>query len=182
MTSPPAGPRGGALYIVHLRGERHEVVVGPEGAVVIDGRRHEASLAAAGSPGGHSLILDGASFPLLARARTRGAWELDLDGRAVPVEVLDARTAKVRELSAFTAGAAEISSLKAPMPGLVVQVAVREGDVVEPGATVLIVEAMKMENELRATAAARVERVLVTPGDPVDKGQVLVEFGEVEPA
>ena len=66
------------------------------------------------------------------------------------------------------------------MPGLVVRVAAREGDVVQPGTTILIVEAMKMENELRAAAAARVARILVSPGDAVEKAQVLAEFAEVE--
>ena len=76
----------------------------------------------------------------------------------------------------------EFASLKAPMPGLVVRVAVEEGDAVEQGDTVLIVEAMKMENELRAAGAATVARVLAAPGDAVEKGQILAEFGEPETA
>ena len=66
------------------------------------------------------------------------------------------------------------------MPGLVVQVAVEEGEVVQAGATVVIVEAMKMENELRAPASARVARILVGPGDAVHKAQILVEFSDVD--
>ena len=182
MNSPSSKPRPGARYVVSLLGQEHEVVVGPGGEVSIDGRRHEVSLSATSPPGGYSLLLDDGSFPLLARAGPRGEWDLDLVGRAVTVEVLDARAATVRDLSLSAASGAEIVSLKAPMPGLVIQVAVREGDIVEAGATVLIVEAMKMENELRAVAAARVERVLVTPGQAVEKAQILVEFGEAEPA
>ena len=72
--------------------------------------------------------------------------------------------------------------LAAPMPGLVVQVAVQEGDDVAAGDTVLIVEAMKMENELRAAATARVTRVRVAPGEAVEKGQLLTEFEAVNPA
>ena len=66
--------------------------------------------------------------------------------------------------------------LRAPMPGLVVQVPVGEGDHVEAGTTVVTIEAMKMENELRAEGVATVARVMVAPGEAVDKGQVLVEF------
>ena len=168
--------------MVSLLGERHEVEIGPGGRVVVDGRGHDASLAATSPPNGHSLLLDGGSFALLARCSRRGAWELQLDGPGVPVEVLDARTARVRELSAAAGGRTEVTSLKAPMPGLVVQVAVGEGDAVEEGDTVLIVEAMKMENELRATGAARVKRVHAAPGEAVEKGQVLIEFGEMETA
>ena len=64
------------------------------------------------------------------------------------------------------------------MPGMVVQVAVAEGDVVDAGDRIAVVEAMKMENELRATAASRVAKVRVSPGQAVEKDQVLVEFGE----
>ena len=168
--------------MVSLLGNRHEVEICPDGRVVVDGRGHYASLAATSPPHGHSLLLDGSSFALLARRARRGAWELQLDGGSVPAEVLDARTARVRELSAAAGGRAEIAALRAPMPGLVVRVAVDEGDAVEEGDTVLIVEAMKMENELRANAAARVRRVMAAPGEAVEKGQVLVEFGELETA
>lgn len=166
--------------MVFLLGERHVVEIGPDGRVVVDDHAHHASLAPASPPHGHSLLLDGASFALAARRRRAGTWELGLDGRSFTAEVLGARAARVRELSAAAGGRAEIAALKAPMPGLVVRVAVGEGDVVEEGDTVLIVEAMKMENELRATGAARVTRILAAPGEAVEKGQVLVEFGELE--
>ena len=167
-------------YVVSLQGEEHEVIVEADGGVIIGGRRREASLVATSPPVGHSLLLDGGSVPLLARGGARGGWEIDLDGHAFAVEVLDERQARIRALSAVRGAAVEIAPLKAPMPGLVVQVAVTEGELVEAGATVLIVEAMKMENELRAAGTARVARIHVGPGDAIEKGQVLVEFNEVE--
>jgi len=182
VTYPNRGSPAGARYVVSLLGNRHEVEIRADGRVVVDGRAHDASLAATSPPRGHSLLLDGASFPLHARGGPGGTWELELEGRSFAAEVLDARTARVRELSAAAGGRPEISALKAPMPGLVVRVAVTEGDEVKQGDTVLIVEAMKMENELRATGAARVGRVLAAAGEAVEKGQVLVEFGELEPA
>ncbi len=168
-------------YVVSMRGEDHEVVVEEGGGVVIDGRRREASLVKTSPPAGHSLLIDGASVPLLARRGARGGWEIDVGGRTVSAQVLDERQARVRALSAISGGKAAIAPLKAPMPGLVVKVAVAEGAVVDEGGTVAIVEAMKMENELRAAASARVARVRVAKGDAVAKGQVLVEFAEVEP-
>jgi biotin carboxyl carrier protein len=63
------------------------------------------------------------------------------------------------------------------MPGLVVRVEVSEGDEVGPGQGLVIVEAMKMENELRADVAARVKAVHVKPGEAVEKDQVLIDFG-----
>ena len=66
------------------------------------------------------------------------------------------------------------------MPGLVVRVEVDEGDAVQEGQGVVIVEAMKMENELTAEAPARVKRVLVKAGDTVVKDQPLIEFDTLD--
>ena len=169
-----------AGYVVEVEGKQHEVVIGVDGSVGIGGRRRAASLVEAGRGGGWSLLLDGVSVPFVARYTGRGGWEIEMDGRAVEIQVMEAREAEIRKRVARAAGRAGIAPLKAPMPGLVVRVEAREGDVVEPGTAILIVEAMKMENELRATAAARVARILVSEGDAVEKAQVLAEFEEVE--
>ncbi len=170
---------GPSRYVVSLDGTDHEVVVEADGGVIVDGKRRRASLVTTSPPPGHSLLLDGTSVPLLARDGARGCWEIEMGGRTFSVEVLDERQAKVRALSAIAGGKTPIAPLKAPMPGLVVRVAVEDGAVVEAGETVIIVEAMKMENELRVGGAARVARILVSAGDAVAKGQVLVEFSEV---
>ena len=68
------------------------------------------------------------------------------------------------------------------MPGMVVKVEVAEGDEVRTGQGIVIVEAMKMENELRASGPGRITRVHVRQGDAVAKDQVLVEIGAAEPA
>ena len=172
--------RPGSRYVVSVAGETHDVVVGVDGEVVIDGRAHEASLSGSGPARMRTLILDGKPRAVYAEARGGGLWGIDLGDDRATVEVLDARAARVRALSADAGSERGAAALKAPMPGLVVHVAVEPGEVVEPGAAVVIVEAMKMENELRATAAARVERILVAPGEAVEKGQVLVEFAEAE--
>ena len=66
--------------------------------------------------------------------------------------------------------------LIAPMPGMIVRVAVQVGDTVTPGQGLVVMEAMKMENELRATSAGTVKAVLAQPGTAVDKGAVLLEL------
>jgi pyruvate carboxylase subunit B len=66
------------------------------------------------------------------------------------------------------------------MPGLVVRVLVAPGQLAEPGQGLVVLEAMKMENELRATARGMVTAVAVVPGQAVEKGTVLLEFGPAE--
>jgi pyruvate carboxylase subunit B len=65
------------------------------------------------------------------------------------------------------------------MPGLVVRVAATAGQAVAAGQGLIVLEAMKMENELRAPAAGRVTSVRVSEGQAVEKGQVLIEFGDL---
>ncbi len=175
-----AAPHSGARYVVTLLDKRHDVEIRPDGGVVVDGRAARASLAPSNPPHGCSLLLEGTSFALWARDGRGGEWELEFDGRVFRAEVLDPRVHRIRRLSAKPGAGAKVAPLKAPMPGLVVQVAVDEGRPVAAGDTLLIVEAMKMENELRAPAAATVKRLLAAPGDAVEKGQLLVEFAEAE--
>lgn len=171
-----------ASYIVELLGERHRVGVGQGGTVHIDGRVVDAELAPTGAPDGHRLLLDGASHALAAGHEGGGGWCLALGGRDFRVMVLEERVARLQAPAGGGGRKPRVVSLSAPMPGLVVRIEVKEGDEVEEGQALLIVEAMKMENELRATAAARVVRVPVRLGQAVEKGQLLVEFAEAQKA
>lgn len=71
---------------------------------------------------------------------------------------------------------AKISELKAPMPGLVLSIFIKEGDAVAKGDNLLILEAMKMENIIKAPADAIVKAVKIKPGDKVEKAQILLQF------
>ncbi len=142
----------------------------------VDGREVTADLATVpGTPLRH-LLLDGRSYPLVAQRTERGTWEMAVDGVQLTAEVVDERTRAVRTLEGRGGGAAGPRAVRAPMPGLVTRVEVAAGDTVQPGQGVAIIEAMKMENELRAEASGVVARVLVTAGQAVEKGAVLVEF------
>jgi biotin carboxyl carrier protein len=72
--------------------------------------------------------------------------------------------------------AKQVKEIKAPMPGLVVEVSVQEGQEVVEGERLLILEAMKMENSIILHAPATIKKILVKKGQPVDKNQVLIEL------
>ena len=72
--------------------------------------------------------------------------------------------------------AGKVNHIKAPMPGLIIDLRVKEGDTVKPGDALLILEAMKMENMIKASAESVVKSVKVKKGDSVEKNQVLIEF------
>jgi pyruvate carboxylase subunit B len=113
---------------------------------------------------------------VVRRGETRGRYTLWLDGFRYEVEALDERTRAIRDLSAASATGAGPAPLKAPMPGLIVRVAVQLGDSVVAGQGLVVMEAMKMENELRASAPGRVKAVHTQPGSAVDKGALLIEL------
>jgi acetyl/propionyl-CoA carboxylase alpha subunit len=163
-------------YVVEVDGERRTVdVTGDD--IEMDGTRVAARLVdVPGTPVSLVTIGDRVYRLVARRGDSRGRYTLALDGRRYGVDALDERTRAIRDLSAASAAAAGPAPLVAPMPGLVVRVNVAVGDVVPAGQGLVVMEAMKMENELRATTAGTVKSVLAVPGTAVEKGAVLVEL------
>lgn len=103
--------------------------------------------------------------------------QVHLPGRAaLTVEARDARIPTLARGGG--AGGKRLSRLKSPMPGVIVEVRVAAGQEVEKGQVLLILEAMKMQNEIRAEGAGRVKLVKVAAGATVAAGALLLEFGE----
>ena len=137
----------------------------------------------------HILDLDGPATPMrmlsideevhrvqLRPGESRGRYTLWIDGFRFEVEALDERTRAIRELSAAASKPTGPAPLVAPMPGMIVRVNVGDGDAVQAGQGLVVMEAMKMENELRAGTAGTVKRVHVAPGTAVEKGALLLEM------
>jgi pyruvate carboxylase subunit B len=163
-------------YIVQVNDRRVEVEIDGNG-VRVDGRIVDAHVVEIeGTPVRLVKVGEQVHRVLARRQPERGRYSLSLDGHRYDVEALDERTRTIRELTAAASGPKGPAPLVAPMPGLVVRVMVQAGDQVVPGQGLVVVEAMKMENELRASALATVKAVLVQPGQAVEKGAVLVEM------
>ena len=166
-------------YFVTIGARALEVELGPEG-VRIDGKEVEPDLMEMDGTEVRTLLLNGRSHRILATRKGRGEWSLHLQGRHLMADVLDERTRAIREASHALEGARGPKALKAPMPGLVVKVEVEEGEEVRPGQGLVIVEAMKMENELKCEGEGRVKTLHVAAGETVEKDQILVEFETLE--
>ena len=163
-------------YYVRVGGQALEVT--HDGAEVrVDGVPLEARLAEVeGTPVRMLTIGDEVHRIIVRPGASRGRYTLWVDGFRHEVEALDERMRAIRELAGATAGPAGPAPLVAPMPGMVVRVQVQVGDKVQPGQGLVVMEAMKMENELRATAAATVKAVIAQPGTAVEKGALLLEL------
>ena len=163
-------------YVVRVDGTDVEVAVDGD-RVLVNGEATPARLSEVAGTPVRILSLGERVYRLQVRAGAkRGEYTLWLDGHRFDVEALDERTRAIRDLSATKSGPTGPAPLVAPMPGMVVRVHVQDGDEVQVGQGLVVMEAMKMENELRAAGAGRVKRVLVSPGTAVEKGALLLEL------
>jgi pyruvate carboxylase subunit B len=141
---------------------------------VVDGTPVEAHMSILPGTAVRSLDVDGRSHTLSARAGDkRGRWHISLGRERFTADAVDERTRAIREM---TGGGEDVAdkTVVAPMPGLVLKVEVEVGQAVKAGQGVVIVEAMKMENELKAPADGVVAKILVQERQTVEKGATLL--------
>ena len=163
-------------YVVDVAGRSVEVELDGD-RVRVDGTDVVASLVElAGTPVALLTLGDTVQRIVVTRDSARGRYALSLGGRRYDVEALDERTRAIRQLSGGAAGPKGPAPLVAPMPGLIVRVNVEVGASVQPGQGLVVMEAMKMENELRAVSAGTVKALRAVPGTAVERGAVLVEL------
>jgi glutaconyl-CoA/methylmalonyl-CoA decarboxylase subunit gamma len=142
--------------------------------VVIGDRTYNVDAEAA-QAGLHSLRIDGSQHEVAVRRQDEDTWWVSTAHGAGPVEVTDPLT----HLAAQTRGGPggrRRQTVKAYMPGRVVTLLVEEGQEVTTGQGILVLEAMKMENEIRAEHEGTVTKIHVQPGQAVDLGNPLFEL------
>jgi acetyl/propionyl-CoA carboxylase alpha subunit len=164
-------------YVVQLNDQRHPVCIEPDGVQYENEPKARGELSdIEGSPV-RMVKLGTHVYRVVAEKRQgRGRYTLWVDGYRFEVEALDERTRAIRDLSAANAAPTGPAPIIAPMPGLIVRVNVSVGDRVEAGQGIVVMEAMKMENELRATAPGTVQTIEVAAGTAVEKGALLVSL------
>jgi acetyl/propionyl-CoA carboxylase alpha subunit len=127
------------------------------------------------APGIYSLLVDGVSYVADVVDRD-GACLVEVGGELYEITV-EEQTRHIIRTRGGAAGAARSRTLIAPLPGKISRVAVRVGDRVEAGTTLLVIEAMKMENEFKAATAGTVAEVRVASGQAVNAGDILIVMG-----
>ncbi|MEA2599529.1 MAG: hypothetical protein QOF89_521 [Acidobacteriota bacterium] len=132
----------------------------------------DASLA---RPGLRSLLIEGAQYEVAVRHQGEGVYQVSTSQGSVDVEVSDPLTALATQTRAAKGGRRR-QTVKAYMPGRVVTLLAAEGQEVAAGQGVLVLEAMKMENEIRAEHDGTVTKIHVQPGQAVDTGNPLFEL------
>jgi biotin carboxyl carrier protein len=140
-------------YLVQVDGQAIEVDLDGE-RVTLGGQTYHATLGPVAGTPLRQLMVNGKPVILSVESLGRGRWALTRYGDRLEAEVLDERTHHIRSLTGAGDQRKALVVLKAPMPGLVVRVLTNPGDAVSAGTGLVVLEAMKMENELKASAAA----------------------------
>lgn len=124
----------------------------------------------------YHIIKDNRSYNVEVLEPADGKTRLKVNGTIYEAETIDKFDALLKSLGMEKGGAGKVNELKAPMPGLVLDIHVKPGDAIQKGDKVLVLEAMKMENVIKAPADATVASIEVEKGKTVDKNQVMVRF------
>lgn len=157
--------------------DRDHVLESDGERVLRDGVDENVSVVSIG-PGRYSLIKDGRCVTVLLEEVDSNSMLVRRQSGRQRIDWKDRRSALMESMGFASTAKAGHAVTKAPMPGLVLKVLVEPGQRVSAGDPLLVLEAMKMENELRAPVDGLVAGVHVSEGDAVGKGALLIEFGD----
>jgi biotin carboxyl carrier protein len=160
-------------YQTTVNGKKFDIEINQDGEVFLNGEKREVDFVSLGETL-YSVITDAESHEVLVDDKPGTEFDVQMRGRLYTVGVLDERALLLASRRGSEYSDSGEVSIKAPMPGLVVLVPVAEGDEVEKGQTLVVLESMKMQNELKAPRNGVVQRVGVQPGQSVEQNKVLV--------
>jgi biotin carboxyl carrier protein len=174
MDEPPREDQP-MIYISEVDGLEFAVEILDEHHVRFGGDVLEVDLAAVSGEPLYSLIVNGESFEGYVYP-DEDRWQVLLLGQFYQVRVEDEREKRLKMAAKGEIRAGVEFILRAPMPGLVVSVPVNEGQAVEKGQILVILESMKMQNELRAPYTGKVTRIRIKAGESVEQKQILLNL------
>jgi acetyl/propionyl-CoA carboxylase alpha subunit len=150
---------------------------GPDGSYTLDNVQVVPDIAEI-KKGIFNVIIDNRSYnaEIIKHDATEKCFHIKVNNNIYKIQVRDRYDDLLKELGMDTQKSRKVSSLKAPMPGLVVEVAVSEGQSVKKGDRIVVLEAMKMENILKSPDDAVIKKISVIKGKTVEKNEVMVTF------
>jgi biotin carboxyl carrier protein len=161
-------------YVTTVANRTFEIEIEEPGVVQVNGRQHAVDLQEIVPGRLYSLLLDQASTEAFVEGDGNGCCRVLLRGELYPVKVEDERALRLaRGLAGFVPASGEIP-IRAPMPGLVVSIPVEVGQPVKKGEVLVILESMKMDNELCAPRDGAVARIHVVEGASVEARETLI--------
>jgi len=160
-------------YITSVAGTDFIIEIVDEKHVRVNDRLLEVDFSAVDGQPVYSLLIDGKSYEAYIN-QVDEKWEVVILGRQFSATVEDERERRLRAAGSASATGDTEFHLKSPMPGLIIAVSVTEGQIVEKGQVLAILESMKMQNELKSPKAGTVTRIRVKAGDRVEQKAALL--------
>jgi len=159
-------------YVTTIGERQYTIEINRDDQITIDGVAHPIDLRAI-NEATFSLLMNNASHEALVET-SNGEIQVQLRGRLYTARVEDERASRLsRSVGGLHAGSGEVT-IKSPMPGLIVAIAVTEGQIVAKGQTIIVLESMKMENELKAPRDGTITSIKISPRQSVEQHQPLV--------
>ena len=163
-------------YITTIGDKEYAIEFLDDNHIIFDGKTLEVDFESVSNQPVYSLIVDGNSYEAYVYPAENDDWEVLRKGRMYAVKVEDEREKRLRAAAGSSVNESGEFHLKSPMPGMVVTIPVVEGQEVEKGDVLLILESMKMQNELKAPRGGIVSRVRIQPGESVEQRQTLLSL------
>jgi len=160
-------------YITSIENKEYTVEVIDERHISIDDKVMEVDFKSINGQPVYTMLIDGKSYEAYVYEGEE-EWQVLLLGRQYPVKVEDEREKRLKSAGGSKVQEGVEFHLKSPMPGLIVAVSVEENQKVEKGQVLVILESMKMQNELKAPRAGTIQRIKVKPGESVEQRQTLL--------
>jgi len=160
-------------YVTTIGDRQFMIELIDDNHVVVDGTTYEVNFDAISDQPVYSMIVDGKSYEAYMYPSDEG-WQVLLQGRLYSAVVEDEREKRLRAAAGGMVADRGDFHLKAPMPGLVVSIPVGEGQEIHKGDVLVILESMKMQNELKSPRNGKVARMRVKVGDSVEQRQTLL--------
>ena len=159
-------------YYARIGNNEYEVEIG-EGQVLLDGEPVDVDIVRSGLPELYSVLFGGQSHEMLITS-DRFNYTVALRSEQFQVQVQDERSRRLNQARKMPTLPEGELAITAPIPGLVVKTLINPGDTVEEGQPLVILEAMKMDNEIRSIRSGVAKSVVVVPGQRVEQNDVLI--------
>ena len=164
------------IYATKVKDKTYLIEINDDHHVMVDGVEYTIDFEAVSGQPVYSLLINGRSYEayIYEGEDEPDAWQVLLHGDLHTVVVEDEREQRLRAAAGSVPDASGEVNVKAPMPGLIVAVPVAEGQEIKKGDIIIVLESMKMQNELRAPRDGTVGRVRAKAGQSVEHNQVLL--------
>lgn len=164
-------------YIATVKDTEYTIEIDPEKGILIDGVPQEIDFRRLPSGSISSLLMNHRSISAVVE-EGEDYWDVLIEGELYAVKVQDERAYRLENMRSSGLSMSGEATVSSPMPGIIIAVPVAVGDVVRHGDKVVILESMKMENELRAPCDGVVGQIHVLPGASVEKDQTLLVINQ----